>query len=208
MRSLIVIFNRADRQERHQDERAFEAFPETALRRFGYRVIQAANEPQARAGIPDAEAAVLDLPVSDCRSWVEELFRWKRLPILWWCGDSSAARSREACEEDVAFDGILTPGMAGHEVHWALHLGVKQFYLREQWLEERRQLLAKVEERKWIDMAKGILCEIKNISESEAYDLLRRQAMNERKRLVDVATSIVKVYELLQDAKQKGTRRK
>lgn len=48
-------------------------------------------------------------------------------------------------------------------------------------------------------MAKGILSKTKNISESEAYDLLRKQAMNERKRMVDVATSIVKVYQLLQD---------
>ena len=30
-------------------------------------------------------------------------------------------------------------------------------------------------------MAKGILCEMKQISESEAYDVLRKQAMNERK---------------------------
>ena len=30
-------------------------------------------------------------------------------------------------------------------------------------------------------MAKGILCKMNNISESEAYDVLRKQAMNERK---------------------------
>lgn len=41
----------------------------------------------------------------------------------------------------------------------------------------------------------------KNISEAEAYDVLRKQAMNERKRMVDVATSIVKVYQILQDQK-------
>jgi response regulator NasT len=103
-------------------------------------------------------------------------------------------------------DGILTPSMRAQEVHWALHFGAKQCFERQQWQNERTQLLSRIEERKWIDMAKGILCEIKHISESEAYDLLRKQAMNERKRLVDVATSIVNVYRLLQEQKQKGAK--
>ncbi|MNY46685.1 Nitrate regulatory protein [compost metagenome] len=89
--------------------------------------------------------------------------------------------------------------MQPQEIHWILHFSARQCFERQQWLKEREQLLSRIEERKWIDMAKGILSKAKNISESEAYDLLRKQAMNERKRMVDVATSIVKVYQLLQD---------
>ncbi|MNN62293.1 ANTAR domain protein [compost metagenome] len=96
-------------------------------------------------------------------------------------------------------DGILSPSMLAQEIHWILHFSSRQCFERHQWLKEKEQLLARIEERKWIDMAKGILSKAKNISESEAYDLLRKQAMNERKRMVDVATSIVKVYQLLQD---------
>ena len=64
--------------------------------------------------------------------------------------------------------------------HWTRILA-QAFYEREQWHNERTRLLARIEERKWIDMAKGILCKMNNISESEAYDVLRKQAMNERK---------------------------
>ncbi|MNE97898.1 ANTAR domain protein [compost metagenome] len=53
-------------------------------------------------------------------------------------------------------------------------------------------------------MAKAILRETRGITESEAYDLLRKQAMNERKRMVDVATSLVKAYELLHKSDVKG----
>ncbi|GIO34076.1 hypothetical protein J2TS6_52170 [Paenibacillus albilobatus] len=64
--------------------------------------------------------------------------------------------------------------------------------------------MARIEERKWIDQAKGILCELKNISDAEAYDLLRKQALNERKRMVDVATSIVRLHPLLRRSDSGG----
>ncbi|MNP81963.1 ANTAR domain protein [compost metagenome] len=59
------------------------------------------------------------------------------------------------------------------------------------------QLVSRLEERKWIDMAKQILCDMNRISEAEAYDVLRKRAMNERKRMVDIATSIVKAHQQL-----------
>ncbi|MBW5446341.1 ANTAR domain-containing protein [Cohnella sp. CFH 77786] len=202
MRSLLVIHQEAAAPE------PGESMPKSTLRSIGFQVTMAINEEQAFRGVETADAAILHLPVSRIKTWTNTLHQWKRLPLIWWCGASSASQSLDACEDDVVIDGILTPAMNEREVHWALHFGSRQFYQREQWLEERKQLLARVEERKWIDMAKGILCEIKNISEAEAYEMLRKQAMNERKRMVDVATSIVKVYELLQDSKQKGTKRR
>jgi two-component system, response regulator / RNA-binding antiterminator len=54
-----------------------------------------------------------------------------------------------------------------------------------------------LEERKWIDQAKSILCEVKQLTEKEAYHILRKQAMDERRKVADVAASIVKVYRLL-----------
>ncbi|MDF2716438.1 MAG: hypothetical protein K0R28_3363 [Paenibacillus sp.] len=208
MRSLLVIHDQATRSEPEPKSArpADNTLPETVLRSCGYSVATAYNEMQAKSLARDSDAAVLHLPVSDIRTWGTSLLSWKLVPLLWWCSDSTATLSVDACEDNVMIDGILTPSMRAQEVHWALHFGAKQCFERQQWLNERTQLLSRIEERKWIDMAKGILCEIKHISESEAYDLLRKQAMNERKRLVDVATSIVNVYRLLQEQKQKGAK--
>ncbi|MEF3303972.1 ANTAR domain-containing response regulator [Paenibacillus sp. GYB003] len=208
MRSLLVIYNQATGPKASTAAASKTPLPETVLRACGYSVAQAHNRVQAKTLIGDAEASVLHVPLSDIREWGTALLQWKAVPLLWWCSDETAAESLEACEDNVMVDGILTPSMKAQEVHWALHFGAKQCFERQQWLDERKQLLSRIEERKWIDMAKGILCEIKNISEAEAYDLLRKQAMNERKRLVDVATSIVNVYQLLQEQKQrKGAKR-
>jgi response regulator NasT len=65
--------------------------------------------------------------------------------------------------------------------------------LREELDEARSQL----EERKVIDRAKGIVMRIKGLSEDEAYALMRRSAMNEKRKLAEIARSIVTAAEVL-----------
>jgi response regulator NasT len=47
-----------------------------------------------------------------------------------------------------------------------------------------------------IDRAKGILMKAKNLPEPEAYALLRKTAMNENKKIVEVAQSVITAAEL------------
>lgn len=173
--------------------------PDHILSSCGYVVGTAASPEQAAPFIGDADAFILNLPVTDISHWRSLLVRHKVAPVIWWCTPHTANLSVSACGDDIMVDGILSPAMKPPEIHWTLHFSARQCFERKQWLKEREQLLSRIEERKWIDMAKGILSKAKNISESEAYDLLRKQAMNERKRIVDVATSIVKVYQMLQN---------
>lgn len=104
--------------------------------------------------IGNSDAAVLNMPVTDIRSWGTLLLGWKLIPLLWWCSDATVALSVDACEDSVRIDGLLTPSMRAQELHWALHFGARQCFERQQWLNERQQLLPRLEERKWIDMAK------------------------------------------------------
>jgi response regulator NasT len=137
--------------------------------------------------------------------WRKRILAARSLPVLWWC-DQQTFPSHE-CKLDPGIDGLIGPGMNALEIHCALLLSVNHYFQRTEWHQEREQLLSRLEERKWIDQAKRILSEIKNISEAEAYEFLRKQAMNERKRMADVATSIVKVYQLLQDENKGGRKR-
>ena len=54
-----------------------------------------------------------------------------------------------------------------------------------------------LEERKVIDRAKGILMRAKGLDEEEAYRLLRKTAMNEKKKIAEIAQSVVMAAELL-----------
>lgn len=204
MRSMLVVDHQADkaaiadpRSEQHSKKET----PKYILESYGYQVLRAKDEKTAELQMGRADAVVFHVPLNEVRGLAKKLIKQKTAPMVWWCSASVAGSSAAFCEEDVPIDGILTPTMSEHELHWALHFASKQCFERLQWQSERKQLEARLEERKWIDMAKGILCKIKNISEAEAYDVLRKQAMNERKRMVDVATSIVKVYQILQEQK-------
>lgn len=54
-----------------------------------------------------------------------------------------------------------------------------------------------LEARKVIDRAKGILMQLKGLSEEDAYALLRKTAMNEKRKIADVAQSVITATELL-----------
>lgn len=152
------------------------------------------NESELRQALPVSSAAILYVPYSKLSERQIAITNNRRLPILWLCNEPRVPKEPEW---GYSLDGLLFPSMDRHQIDWALQAAARAYAERKRWLEEKEQLLLRIEERKWIDQAKGILCEIKGISESEAYDFLRKQAMNERKRMGDVAASIVKVYQLI-----------
>ncbi|MGF7046969.1 response regulator NasT [Paenibacillus sp. DS2015] len=199
MRFLLVIHESSYTTHATQDRLSpsLEIQPETLLECNGYQVFTSCEENNIQQVIQEVDAAVLNLPLADINAWEVLLKQWRNLPLLWWCSTTSATSSISSCEADVNIDGILTPSMSEQELHWALHFGAKQFYARQHWHDERLQLLTRIEERKWIDMAKQILSDMNRISEAEAYDILRKRAMNERKRMVDISTSIVKAHQTL-----------
>lgn len=67
---------------------------------------------------------------------------------------------------------------------------------RARWLAVRaarddvNRLRAQLDERRWIDRAKGVLMEARGIGENEAFGLLRGAAMHASLRLVDVSRSV------------------
>ncbi|WP_332687732.1 ANTAR domain-containing response regulator, partial [Devosia sp.] len=62
---------------------------------------------------------------------------------------------------------------------------------------ELEQARSELEDRKIIEQAKGILMKTRGLSEAEAYALLRSTAMNQNRRMVDIAQSLVTAADLL-----------
>ena len=65
--------------------------------------------------------------------------------------------------------------------------------LKQDLIKTRGQL----EERKVIDKAKGILMKHKHYSEDEAYQALRKMAMDKNKRIIEIAEGIIAAFDLL-----------
>lgn len=56
---------------------------------------------------------------------------------------------------------------------------------------ERAQVQTKLDERKWLERAKGILSQARGLSEDEAFKLLRGTAMHANLKIADVSRSVV-----------------
>ena len=63
--------------------------------------------------------------------------------------------------------------------------------------DELERVKTALEERKVIDRAKGILMRAKGLDEEEAYRVLRKTAMNEKKKIAEIAQSVLMAAELL-----------
>ena len=77
-----------------------------------------------------------------------------------------------------------------------LDLCISRFNAFSRLQDELDRTKSALEARKVIDRAKGILMKAKGLSEEDAYALLRKTAMNEKRKIADVAQSVITAAEL------------
>ena len=78
-----------------------------------------------------------------------------------------------------------------------LDLCISRFNAFAKLQDELDRAKSALEDRKVIDRAKGILMKLKGLTEEEAYVLLRSTAMREKKKIGEIAQSILTASELL-----------
>ena len=78
-----------------------------------------------------------------------------------------------------------------------LDLCISRFSAFSKLQDELERTKSALEDRKVIDRAKGILMKLKGLTEDEAYVLLRSTAMREKKKIGEIAQSILTASELL-----------
>lgn len=91
----------------------------------------------------------------------------------------------------------VVDGLVSERVKPVIEIARARFEHDQQLREELSKTKSQLEERKTIERAKGIIMKSRNLSEEEAYKALRKLAMNRNQRLIDVATDVISVSELL-----------
>ncbi len=117
-------------------------------------------------------------------------------PVAVFVDASSDAQVVQAVEAGA--NAYVVDGLAEARMQHVLDLAQARFKrchsLREELAETRQRL----RERRDIDRAKGILMKSRNLTEDEAYQLLRKLAMDRNQRLGVLALSVIKAAALLQ----------
>ncbi|WP_373635800.1 ANTAR domain-containing response regulator [Yoonia sp. SS1-5] len=88
-------------------------------------------------------------------------------------------------------------GLQKARIKPVLETAIARFQMMSQMRSELDAAKQALEDRKTLDRAKGIMMRAKGISEDEAYQLLRKTAMDQGRKVIDVAQALVTASELL-----------
>jgi response regulator NasT len=91
----------------------------------------------------------------------------------------------------------VVDGLNPKRVESVLRVAIARFRQYQTLHDELRRAKTDLQNRKIVERAKGILMKERGFGEERAYQALRKLAMDQNKRLVDVATSLVAVADLL-----------
>jgi response regulator NasT len=116
-------------------------------------------------------------------------------PVAMFVDNSDSQTTRAAIDAGVS--AYVVDGLRKERIKPVLEAAVARFQLFARMRIELETTKAALAERKIIDRAKGLLMKAKGLSEDEAYALLRKTAMDQSRKVADVAQALVTAADLL-----------
>lgn len=116
-------------------------------------------------------------------------------PVAMFVDESDVTLTRAAIEAGVS--AYVVAGLAANRIKPVLDAAIARFHMMQKMRVELAETRRALEERKVIDRAKGIVMRAKGMGEGEAYALMRKSAMDQGKKLIEVAQALVTAAELL-----------
>jgi two-component system, response regulator / RNA-binding antiterminator len=170
------------------------AIIESGLREAGYadiiRIVETtALIKQVEVLDPDVLLIALENPSRDTLENMFTVSHTVRRPVAMFVDQSDTAMIEAAVDSGVS--AYIVDGLRKERVKAILDMAFSRFNAFERLRRELTEAKTRLEERKIIERAKGVLMKAKSIPEAEAYALLRRTAMNENRRIADVAQSVI-----------------
>jgi len=175
------------------------AILEDGLREAGFMHVERigdTNNLLARIYAIDPDVILIDLE-NPSRDVLEQMFIMSRAvkrPVAMFVDQSDSASIQAAVDAGVS--AYIVDGLKKERVTSILDLCISRFNAFSRLQGELDRAKDALEERKVLDRAKGALMKAKNLSEEQAYALLRKTAMNENKKIIEIAQSVLMAAEL------------
>jgi two-component system, response regulator / RNA-binding antiterminator len=116
-------------------------------------------------------------------------------PVAMFVDRSDAPLTRAAIEAGVS--AYVVDGLRADRIKPILDAAIARFHMFQKMRMELAATKAALEDRKIIDRAKAILMKARSIDEEAAYALLRKTAMDQKRRVADIAQQLVMAAGLL-----------
>ncbi len=151
----------------------------------------------ARIGEIAPDIVLMDLG-NPSRDVLEEYFAVSRVlgrPIAMFVDESD--EEAIAASVDAGVSSYVVDGLAPHRIRPILDLAVRRFNAFSRLQSDLAEAKGKLAERDLVDKAKRILMDNRGFTEPQAYAQLRKTAMNQGKRIADIAEAVVTAHQLL-----------
>ncbi len=116
-------------------------------------------------------------------------------PVAMFVDRSDEQMTRAAIEAGVSV--YVVDGLQAERIKPILDAAIARFHMFQKMRAELVATRAALEDRKIIDRAKAILMKARGIDEEAAYALLRKTAMDQKRRVADIAQQLVMAAGLL-----------
>jgi two-component system, response regulator / RNA-binding antiterminator len=173
---------------------------EEGLREAGFTRVTVVRDMQnllKRIEEADPDVICIDLENPN-RDVLEQMFQVSRSvprPVAMFFDRSDTDMIKAAVESGVG--AYVVDGLRKERIKPVLEMAISRFAAFRELREELDRTRQALEERKTIERAKGILMRKRDLTEDAAYTLLRKAAMNDNRRLVEIAEAVITAEGLL-----------
>ncbi|UWQ94840.1 ANTAR domain-containing protein [Rhodobacteraceae bacterium M385] len=144
---------------------------------------------------PDIVLIDIDHPTRDVMEELTLASGPLERPIAMFVSGAGSGLAKAAIEAGVS--AYVVDGLQPDRLKPVMDAAIARFQIMRQMRIELDETRRALEDRKVIDRAKGLLMKAKQVDEQAAYAILRKAAMDQGKRVADVAQSLVTAAGLL-----------
>ena len=173
---------------------------EEGLREAGYTNVTVVRDMQnLLRRIVDADPDVICIDLENPnRDVLEQMFQVSRVvrrPVAMFVDRSDSDMIKAAVESGVG--AYVVDGLKKERVKAVVDMAVSRFNAFNDLREELDRAKQALDERKVVERAKGILMKERGLTEEAAYALLRKAAMSDNRRVVEIAQAVITAAGLL-----------
>lgn len=145
---------------------------------------------------PDIVLIDLEHPNRDLLEQLADASNPMERPVAMFVDRTDDVTTKAAIEAGVS--AYVVDGLRKERIKPILDVAITRFHMFARMRTELTATKEALAERKIIDRAKGLLMKSRGISEDEAYAMLRKTAMDQGRKVSDVARALITAADLLQ----------
>lgn len=144
---------------------------------------------------PDMVIIDINMPIMDGIEVLTEIRKFVEIPGIIVSGYHDEKLIKRA--NDAGVYGYLVKPVSMHDVKVAIETSYSRFSDYQQVFRELKKAEIKIEERKYIEKAKGILMEKKKLSERDAMKSLQKMSRDKNIKMVVLAKKIIEAADIM-----------